>query len=258
MLAIIMAVMLYVYAHLAQGEDEDARDVAAASIFWRTTLIFVAVAIFAPRVVGSIWIDRLWNRDFLELDSHATRKWCIPSFINTLNNIWTSLHEPLKPVMYDLCRLEKDAEYLMNEIDQNNSKSIEVEEIHSITKNSENESAITENSECEGARTWKFIFDKVWKKVREENNENQNEWEHRRDNQNEWEHRRDILIDAFLMSCNKRTSSDAGSLTVDMYRRLHRQLRKLKSKNIAEEERLERDQSIDSWITDINLFTSNF
>jgi len=66
--------------------------------------------------------------------------------------------------------------------------------------------------------------------VRKEDNENQNEWEHRRD----------ILIDAFLMSCNKRTSSDAGSsnpdmLTVDMYRRLHCQLRKLKSKNIAED-----------------------
>ena len=48
MVAIIVAVMLYVYAHLAQGEDEDARDVAVASIFWWTTLIFVAVAIFAP------------------------------------------------------------------------------------------------------------------------------------------------------------------------------------------------------------------
>ena len=159
MVAIIVAVMLYVYAHLAQGEDEDARDVAAASIFWRTTLIFVAVAIFAPRVVGSIWMDRLRNRDFLKLDGHATRKGCIPSFISTLNNIWTSLHEPLEPVMYDLCGLEKDAEYLMNEIDKDKSRSIEAEEIHSITESSEREA---------GARTWKLIFDKVWEKVRKE------------------------------------------------------------------------------------------
>ena len=66
---------------------------------------------------------------FLKLDGHATRKWCVPFFISTLNNIWTSLHEPLEPVMYDLCGLEKDAEYLMNEIDKDKSRSIEAEEI---------------------------------------------------------------------------------------------------------------------------------